>query len=107
MNQVVGWTDSDGFLYKNGIFETITFPGAQKTEAWGINDSGVIVGWYAIGNSVLGFTLANGQYTSIAFPGAVYTLPFGINASGDIVGTYTIDYTTYHGFVASPALGLQ
>jgi hypothetical protein len=102
LGDIVGWTDYDGFLYQNGQFQTITYPGASETEALGINDSGVIVGWYISGSSIAGFSLVNGQYTSIAYPGARYTLINGVNAAGQVVGEYSLDGNTYRGFVTSP-----
>ena len=102
LGKVVGWDDSGGFAYSRGKFKTISFPGANQTEAWGVNDSGAVVGWYGIGASVFGFALLDGQYISFAYPGALYTLAFGINASGQIVGAYTFDNITWHGFVTSP-----
>jgi uncharacterized membrane protein len=53
---IVGSVDTDtcfppfgnarGFLLRNGEFTPIHFPGAQGTDAWDINDDGVIVGRY-------------------------------------------------------------
>ena len=104
---VVGWTigDSDsGFFYKGGQFQTVSFPGASQTLAWGINDSGIIVGWYEKGPPFAdhGFALVKGKYISLDYPGASQTLAFGINASGQIVGSYTFDGQTFHGFVTNP-----
>jgi hypothetical protein len=103
----VGWTDYDGFYYRNGKYETIDFPGTGhgvgQTEAWGINDSGLIVGWYNPMSAYnYGFVLAKGNYISFSYPGAILTYAFRINTSGEIVGDYTLDYNTYHGFVTSP-----
>jgi probable HAF family extracellular repeat protein len=103
--KIVGWTSGvnvNGFAYKRGSFQTISFPGSSMTEAWGINDSGVIVGWYQQGSFFYGFTLINGKYTSFSYPGAKGTFPAGINAAGQIVGSYTLDYNVEHGFVTSP-----
>jgi hypothetical protein len=102
--EVVGWTDYDGFVYKNGKFQTIDYPGASQTEAWGVNNGGTIVGWYFSGPMAFSFALVNGHYASFGYPGAVYTLAYGINASEQVVGSYTLDYKTYHGFVTSPIL---
>ena len=38
--------DARGFLLRDGEFTPIHFPGAQGTDAWDINDDGVIVGRY-------------------------------------------------------------
>jgi probable HAF family extracellular repeat protein len=101
LNQVVGSDDNSSFFYSNGRFKVISFPGASQTQAWGINDSGIIVGWYS-GESFTGFALRNGKYLSITYPGALYTFASGINKDGQIVGSYTLDQQTYHGFVTSP-----
>jgi probable HAF family extracellular repeat protein len=103
---IVGWTfggvgSNNGFAYKAGKFKTIRVPGASQTEALGINDSGIIVGWYASA-SFTGFALMGGKYIKISYPGAIYTFASGINNSGQIVGSYTFDQQTYHGFVTSP-----
>ena len=102
-SQVVGSTDYDGFVCRNGSCRIFDFPGANQTSAHGINDTGVIVGWYTMnGCLACGFALRNGKYISFSYPGAKGTLPNGISPSGQIVGAYTFDFQTYHGFVTSP-----
>jgi probable HAF family extracellular repeat protein len=100
--KIVGWTDDDGFAYDGGKFKRIAFPGANQTEAWGINDKGVIVGWYASSECICAFALRTGRYLSFRYPGAAGTLAYGINNLGQVVGGYTFDYETWHGFVTSP-----
>ena len=78
------------------------FPGAGQTEAHGVNDGGMIVGWYAVGSSDYGFALMKGKYVSFGYPGAVGTFPNAVNVSRQVVGSYTFDYQTFHGFVTSP-----
>ena len=102
LGQVVGWTDYDGFAYQSGKFQTITFPGASQTEAWGINDESVMVGWYAMAPYVNSFVLANGNYNFFSYPGAKQTIAYGITTSGQVVGGYSLDNITFHGFVTSP-----
>lgn len=41
--------DARGFVLRDGEFTPIHFPGAQGTDAWDINDDGVIVGRYIDG----------------------------------------------------------
>jgi probable HAF family extracellular repeat protein len=55
-------------------FTTIDVPGATDTSAWGINDSGQIVG-YHIGVDGLdhGFLYSGGAFTTINYPGATDT----------------------------------
>ena len=105
----MGYTDVEthAFIYQNGKFQRIDFPGSSESEAWGVNDSGIIAGWYAIsGGCVYGYALQNGNYVSFSYPGALGTFPTQVNASGQIVGQYTFDFLTYHGFVTSPVTAL-
>jgi probable HAF family extracellular repeat protein len=107
LGEVVGYTtdgfSADAYLYKNGQIRNIDFSGATQTEAWGVNDNGIIVGYYEKGPPYVfhSFVLKNGKYISFDYPGA-QTFAQGINTSGQIVGTYTSDFQTYHGFVTSP-----
>lgn len=41
-----------GYLYANGAFTQLDFPGAQLTEAFAINDAGTIVGSYMINHTL-------------------------------------------------------
>jgi probable HAF family extracellular repeat protein len=99
-----GVSSNNGFAYNGGKFQTLIVPGAQLTEAWGVNDSGIIVGWYQKCSPCVinGFALMNGKYTSLSYPGAIETFAIGINASGQVVGAYTLDGSSQHGFVTSP-----
>jgi probable HAF family extracellular repeat protein len=101
---VVGWADDNGFVCRRDSCQLIDFPGASKTENWGINDSGIIVGWYEKGPpyGFHSFATKNGRYISFDYPGAGATFATGINSSGQIVGEYTSDFSVYHGFVTSP-----
>jgi probable HAF family extracellular repeat protein len=102
-NEIVGWTDTTGFKCLSGKCQTFMVPGATQTEGEGVNDAGVIVGWYNPSSATdYAFVLQNGRYVSFIYPGAVETAALGINASGQVVGEYTFDYQSYHGFVTSP-----
>jgi uncharacterized membrane protein len=103
---IVGWDDSaniSGFSYKSGTFQTLMFPGSIWTEAWGVNDRGVVVGSYEKCSPCAfhAFALNNGKYFRLDYPGADDTFGFGINRTGQIVGAYSLNNTT-HGFVTSP-----
>jgi uncharacterized membrane protein len=95
-----------GFLLHAGSFSAIDFPGASSTEAFGINDAGLIVARYALGGQdpVLnghGFLLQKGTFTSFDFPGGVATTPLDINDAGQVVGFYHDTSGNDHGFEAS------
>ncbi len=91
-----------GFFYDGSGYTTIDYPGAGYSEAWGINDAGLIVGRYYANNVYQGFLYDNGTFTGINYPGAVDTYAYGINSSGDIVGSYDYCYgCDPHGFLLS------
>jgi uncharacterized membrane protein len=99
LGAIVGDAGLNGFLLSGGHFTTIRFPGSTRTEAFGINDFGVIVGLYADAkNFDHGFKLQSGKYTSIDFPGASTTGATRIDNEGDIVGSYDINGGDEHGF---------
>jgi probable HAF family extracellular repeat protein len=85
-----------GFLFSGGEFTTIDVPDAPYwTIAYGINDSGEIVGAYSaqpVCNcvddvSVYGFVYSGGQFSTIDI-GLFETRPVAINNNGAIVGYY-------------------
>ena len=82
-------------------FNTIDYPGATQTFAWGINAAGDIVGSYkTTASDEHGFVLRNGVFTSFDYPGAAWTQAWGISARGDIVGQYGLPGgNTIHGFL--------
>ncbi len=89
-----------GFTYS-----TISFPGANETRAYGINNSGKIVGGYheAIAQPYagwFGFLDAGGILTSIIPFDNIWaeTAAYGISDSGKIVGYYD-NYTKYYGYL--------
>jgi PEP-CTERM motif len=77
-----------GFLYSNGAYTTLDVPGSSETyDASGINDSGQIIGYFAIGFANYGYLYSNGVYTILDVPGPS-AVPMAINDSGQIVGFY-------------------
>jgi probable HAF family extracellular repeat protein len=72
-------------------FTTIDYPGAIKTQAWGINSTGQIAGYYFdTSGAAHGFTYSAGVFTTIDDPsaGGNWTLAYGINNSGQVVGSF-------------------
>ena len=69
-------------------FELVDFPGADSTEACGINNRGQVVGRYWDLNGGYGYLLDKGLFTTIDFPGAWSTDAYGINDRGQVVGGY-------------------
>ena len=90
-----------GFLATGGSFTTIDVPGPTNTYAFGVNDTGQILGsfLYATGGPH-GFLATGGSFTTIDVPGSLGTNASGINNAGQIVGDFN-DGITYHGFLAT------
>jgi hypothetical protein len=68
--------------------------GDDAVEVNGINDSGVLVGFYwdySPTGPIHGFILDKGKFTTIDYPGASHTVPQAINNTGEIVGNWAID----------------
>lgn len=106
-NVVGGLSQDNGFAYLKGKFRTITVPGLVDgtTVAWGVNDSGIVVGYYCCSGTSLnrGFAMFKGKYLTFEYPGATETFATGINDAGQIVGSYTFsDQEIFYGFVTSP-----
>jgi hypothetical protein len=100
-------TKVDAFLFlRSGKFITLAYPGATMTQAFGVNDSGEVVGSYTVGsgNSAVthGFVWLNGKFASVDVKGASSTAINGINDEGDLVGFYTDAKGNTDGFVALP-----
>lgn len=103
-----------GYTYDSatGGTTTIDYPGATTTAAYGISDSGVVVGgWCVQGFSACptnlfyvashGFIDDNGAFTQLDYPGSDGTTAFGVNSGGTVVGTYSTfgSNGVIHGFL--------
>ena len=90
------------FRDKNGRCTILDFPGANLTEASGVNDDGQVVGNYrdAAGN-FHGFFWDAGLFLTIdvPFPDATITGPTAINNVGQIIGFYFDRNGRVHGFL--------
>ena len=84
-----------------GCFDIVAPEGPSLTEAWGVNASGLVVGFYQdSAGSFRGFVYDKGKYTNIECAGWANTRAFGINDEGIIVGDVS-DSTSgsFRGFV--------
>jgi uncharacterized membrane protein len=98
-----------GFRYGNGEFKPIEFPDAYITVPNGLNDNGVIVGYFVARNPVTKlyetscFAFVNYRTQRIRFPGALNEMEcLGINNSGQVVGYYNDSRHLAHGFLITP-----
>lgn len=90
----------EGYIYRNGKYETIVFPGSVGfTQASGINDSNVVVGDFTGSDHLThGFLLTpNGEFAQYDVAPGASTYVFGINNAANFVG-----FTSFQG---QPSVG--
>jgi probable HAF family extracellular repeat protein len=93
-----------GYVIDRGVLTDIEVPEAKRTEAWGVNSSGAVVGVYLDAASVRhGFLLEDGRFTTIHVPGAKSTSAFGINGRGEVVGAFETVEGQRRGYIATKA----
>jgi hypothetical protein len=95
-----------GFILDGLNFAVFDVPGAALTAARGINDAGVIAGFY--GDNVLdyGFIYAGGVFTTVMHPDAeAATYLQDINNSGLVAGNWQGADDSFHPFVYDVATG--
>ena len=112
LGQVVGYyntpTNAHGFFRAadGALTNPIDYPNALYTTLTGINDAGLIVGWYrSIGFVTSGMVVQNfNRFTSYDHPDATNntTIFFGVNNSSLISGYYQVDASGSgnHAFIA-------
>ncbi len=83
------------------LFLPIVNPLWASSQATGINDQGVVCGFYIDGGGAThGFILNFGTLTTLDFPGSTSTQALGVNNEGQVVGFYGVGTGgTIHGFV--------
>jgi hypothetical protein len=103
---IVGVANSSAFEMPNaGQLAALSPFGAATSVAFGINETGVVVGQFTKSATVSpGFVDAAGAFTEID-PTAASIMTFAqtINADGTVAGFYTEDGTTQHGFTYDSA----
>jgi hypothetical protein len=96
------------FVSTKHSFTTFAWPHASMTQAFGINDNGVVVGSYQLGTGssaiMHGFTWQLGHgFTTVNDPNGVdTTIINGINDKGELVGFYVDSAGNTDGFLAKP-----
>jgi hypothetical protein len=103
---IVGYCSTygyQGFSLSGGTFTFINHPDeTYGTYLHGINDEGVIVGYYRTSSVWSAFSFVNGNYTIIAYPDSFSTkFAYGINNLDAIVGQYEDTRGFIHGYILS------
>lgn len=91
-----------GYVLERDAYTQFDYPGATFTQAWDVNSSGTVVGYFEPVTSH-GFSLDEDGFTQIDVPGASWTRIFGINPQGDMVGTYADASNGVHAFLLQDA----
>jgi probable HAF family extracellular repeat protein len=73
---------------KDYQFTTFDAPGTSDTEAYGINNPGVVPGFYVVQGRAHGFVWRNGSLMTVDHPDARNTLLGDVNEPGLVVGNY-------------------
>jgi uncharacterized membrane protein len=105
-----GFTVDHAYIYDEGgnTFLQIVNAAWTSSQATGINDQGVVCGFYVDISSVThGFILNGGTLTTLDFPGSNFTQALGLNNNGQVVGVYSTanGAPPMHGFVYNSAIG--
>jgi len=83
----INLTGPHGFLYQNGVYTNIDYPGAGVTSPTAINNSGVVGGITADATGSHGFLYGGGKFEAIHDPASqTDTGMTGVNDKGVIVG---------------------
>jgi uncharacterized membrane protein len=95
-------TQAHGYVLNRGVYTQFDYPGATFTQAWDVNPTGKVVGYF---NPVTshGFSRDSDGFTQIDVPGASWTRIFGINPQGDMVGSYADASNNVHAFLLRDA----
>ncbi len=85
-------TMTHGFLLRRGRYTTIDFPGTSSTYCTGINNSGLITGYYLEGDVAHGFLWWHGNFIATFqvsdSNGAYSTFPMSVNDRGQVAGPF-------------------
>ena len=93
---------SRGYLYRDGAFTFLDFPGAASTFAPKLNVLGQLVGrWVDAAGVNHGYFYEGGVYRSYDV-GSLGTSGFGVNDAGQVAGWYQ-DAAGFHGYLSTVA----
>jgi hypothetical protein len=93
-----------GFLLRHGEYTVIDFPGTAFTVCTGINNSGLVTGYYSEGSGEIhGFLWWQGNFIATfqvtSSTGASNTFPMAVNDFGQVGGDFSNPFPTQGAFV--------
>jgi probable HAF family extracellular repeat protein len=74
-------------------------PNTGNSKAWGINESGAVVGESSVGNATQATVFSNGSVHTLGTLGGQNSYGYGINAAGQVVGVSDTSGGSQHGFL--------
>jgi len=77
----------EGFVYNDGVYTSLTVPGADDTYATGINNAGQVVGYFETYRGAEGFLYSGGVYTILS---EFDSSTLAINNLGQVLGESAI-----------------
>ncbi|HEY4676291.1 MAG TPA: hypothetical protein VIJ01_03975 [Candidatus Angelobacter sp.] len=93
-----------GFMWKNGAFTNVEFPGALATQPAKISNNGDVVGTYVDSAQFEhGFALDAGHFSTIDFPGGQGTQILAVNKFDNVLGFFETSKSNglFKGFCSS------
>ncbi len=100
---------SHGYTYSvgTGAYTAVTLGNATQVAAAGINDNGVICGFFVNKNGLMAGFVKSATTKEFAYPKAMATMLTGINNMGQTVGTFTDNAGVAHGLYYNPTTGVS
>jgi len=99
-------TSSRSFVRTRGWYSTVDLHRlcAARSEAWGVNDRGDVVGFYTdAAGAVHGYVVRRGSISRVDVPETHTTQLYSITNQGVLYGTYDDARGVSHGFIATPS----
>ena len=102
-NSIANTTPDIPYVYDEigGVFHVLTIPGAVNgAQATGINNSGMVCGFWIDANNVNhGYLINRGIFMTLDYPNSTFTQALGLNNRGQVVGSWIDGSNQMHGFV--------
>jgi probable HAF family extracellular repeat protein len=105
---IVGESDRCAFIWDSnkGMIDLGTLEDNRETSAWGINETGKVIGYSRSQIGWKSFLWHNGKITDLGSLGG-HTKAYDINNSGIVVGRSVTSPNQYHAFIWQPSMPIH
>jgi probable HAF family extracellular repeat protein len=107
-NEAAGYYQNLGgtqfpFTELGGTFTALDslLPANTSAQATGVNNAGMVSGFFVSGGVTQGFLLVGSVETTLDYPGSTLTQALGLNNNGQVVGFFMDAQGNMHGFIYS------